>query len=331
LKDGARIDPAIRSCRVSRSSLGAAVAVAFLQPFRPGPVDGRLAVPSRGHDGVEREHRGRQDFRFATAIVNEFACRVGETDELGGWEYCRRAVAELIVKLASDHEHRICFGHRRCPHSADDRWMICRHEAATFLRIEIDGAERVEEPDDFRPCVASAAAGDDERPLRRPEHFYRVRDDSGVGRNDARFLALHPLFEDEVRRDMGAQYVGRDFEVNWTRFAKVAECAGNALVELPNHLIGDAKSARLPRHRPQNVDVRNILQRAQISLRARGAAANHQNWRSSERGVGDPGGRIGHTRPGRNHGDAKLAREFSMGVRHVDRRDFMANIDDADP
>ena len=208
--------------------------------------------------------------------------------------------------------------------------MIARHEAAAFLRIEIDSAEGVEEPNDLWSCVASAAAGDDERPLRRPEHFYRVRDDSGVGRNDARFLALHPLFEDEVRRDMGAQYVGRDFEVNWTRFAKVAECAGNALVELPDHLIGDAKSTRLPRHRPQDVDVRNILQRAQIGLSARGAAADHQNWRSSERGVGDPRDRVGHARAGRHHRDAQVAREFSVGVGHVNRRDFMANIDDAD-
>ena len=87
--------------------------------------------------------------------------------------------------------------------------MIIRYEAAALLRIEIEGSERVEEPDDLRPCVPSAAAGYNERPLRRPERFNRLRDDRRVGRNNARLLRLHPLVEDKVRRHMGAQDVGR--------------------------------------------------------------------------------------------------------------------------
>ena len=62
LKDGAWIDGAVRSCRVAWSGFGVAVTMPLLQPFRPGPVDGRLAVASRGHD--RRRARGRALLRF---------------------------------------------------------------------------------------------------------------------------------------------------------------------------------------------------------------------------------------------------------------------------
>ena len=74
----------------------------------------------------------------------------------------------------------------------------------------------------------------------------------------------------------------------------------------------------------------NVLQRAHIGLRARGAAADQQNRRPGERGVGDRRDRVGDARAGGHHGDAELAGEFSMGVRHMDRRGLVANVDDAD-
>jgi hypothetical protein len=75
--------------------------------------------------------------------------------------------------------------------------------------------------------------------------------------------------------------------------------------------------------------MRNVLERAQIGLGARRAAANHQNRGPGERGVGDPRDRVGHTRTGRHHRGAQFPRKLSVSVRHVNRRDFMANIDDA--
>ena len=129
---------------------------------------------------------------------------------------------------------------------------------------------------------------------------------------------------------MGAQDVGRDLEVDWTWFAKIAEGAGDALVELADHLVGDAKRARLPRHGPQDVDMGNVLQRPHIGLRARRAAADHQNRRPGERGVGDRRDRVGDARTGRHHGDAEFARQLGVGVRHVNRRGLVANVDDAD-
>ena len=106
---------------------------------------------------------------------------------------------------------------------------------------------------------------------------------------------------------MRAQDVGRDLEVDGTWFAKIAKGAGNALVELADHLIGDAKRARLARHGPQDIDVGNVLQRAHIGLRARGAAADQQNRRPGERGVGDRRDRVGDARTGRHHRDAEFA------------------------
>ena len=279
---------------------------------------------------LEREGRGREDFGLAAAIVDELASRVGEADELGFGEHRRRAVAELVVELASDHEHRIRFGHRRGPHGADDRGMIARHEAAALLRVEVHGSQGVEQTHNLRSGLARSASGHHEGALGGPENVDRPGDDRGVGGDDARLLSLHPLLEDKVSRDMSAQHVGRDLEVNRTRLAKIPERAGDALVELADHLVGDSKRARLPRHRPQDVDVGNVLQRAKIGLGARRAAADHQNRHPGERGVGDRRGGVGHAGTGRHHGDSELAGEFGVGVRHVDGRDLVANVDDAD-
>ena len=40
--------------------------------------------------------------------------------------------------------------------------------------------------------------------------------------------------------------------------------------------------------------------------------------------------RVGHAGPGRDHGDAELAGQLGMGVRHVHGRALVAHVDDAD-
>ena len=65
LKDGPRINPAIRARRVARPGLGAAVAMALLQSVRPRPVYRRAPIAGFGHDGVQRKGWGREDFRLA--------------------------------------------------------------------------------------------------------------------------------------------------------------------------------------------------------------------------------------------------------------------------
>ena len=74
----------------------------------------------------------------------------------------------------------------------------------------------------------------------------------------------------------------------------------------------------------------DVLQRAKIGLRARGAAADHQNRRPCERSVGDRCDRIGDARPGCHHGDAEFADELGVSVRHVDCRHLVPHINDSD-
>ena len=76
--------------------------------------------------------------------------------------------------------------------------------------------------------------------------------------------------------------------------------------------------------------MRDVLQRPEIGLRARGAAADHQNRDASERSVCDRRHRVGHSWTRRHHGDAEFACQLGVGVRHVHRRDLVTNIDDAD-
>jgi hypothetical protein len=106
--------------------------------------------------------------------------------------------------------------------------------------------------------------------------------------------------------------------------------ARDGFVELAHHLRGDAGGARCPRHRPQDVDVGDVLQGAHIGLRARRAAADQQHRRTGERGIGHSGDRIGDARPGGRHGDAERAGQLRMGMRHVDRGTLVAHVDYAD-
>ena len=69
-----------------------------------------------------------------------------------------------------------------------------------------------------------------------------------------------------MRRNARAQHVGRNLEIDRARLAHVARRARYALVEFANDLVGDTKRARLARHRAQDLDVRNVLQRAHVGL-----------------------------------------------------------------
>ena len=84
------------------------------------------------------------------------------------------------------------------------------------------------------------------------------------------------------------------------------------------------------RHRPQQIDVRNILQRSHIGLRPRGAAADQQHRRAGERGIRHGRHRVGDAGTGGDHGDAEAAGQFGMGVRHVHGGALVAHVDDAD-
>ena len=129
---------------------------------------------------------------------------------------------------------------------------------------------------------------------------------------------------------MRAQHIGRHFDIDRAGLAIVAHGARHGLVELANHLLRNARGARGARDRTKNVDVRNVLQRSHIGLRARRAAADQQDRHAGERRIGHRGDCVRHARSGGHHGHAELPGQLGMGVRHMDRGAFVAHVDDAD-
>ena len=212
----------------------------------------------------------------------------------------------------------------------DRRGMIGRHQAAALLGVEIERAGGIEQAQQLGRRAARAAAGDDQRALRRPEHVDRLRDRRRIGRRPPCRLRLHPFVEHELRRHMRAQHVGRDFDIDRAGLARVAHRARDRLVELADHLIGDAQRSRRPRHRTQDIDMRDVLQRPHVGLRARRAAADQQHRRARERGIGHGGDGVGDAGTRGRHRDAEAAGQLGMRMRHVHRGALVAHVDDAD-
>ena len=71
------------------------------------------------------------------------------------------------------------------------------------------------------------------------------------------------------------------------------------------------------------------MQRPEIVLGARGAAADQQHGNAFELRVRHGGDAIGHARTGGHHRDAEPPGEHGVRVRHVHRRAFVAHVDDA--
>ncbi len=77
--------------------------------------------------------------------------------------------------------------------------------------------------------------------------------------------------------------------------------------------------------------MRNSLQRSEIVLRARGAAADQHHRHTLQLRVGNRGDAIGDAGTGRDHCDADGARQHGMRMRHVHGGPFVAHVDDAHP
>ena len=310
--------------------LGHARAVALPHAVGPGLVERGLAVTGRVHHGGQRQVRRCQQFGLATAVVDQLAGIIRDPDEAGVRKHGRRPVGHLVVELAADQQNDIGLAHRRRTHRRHRRWMFGRHQAAAFLRVEIERAGGVEQAHERRAAPARAAAGDDQRPLGAPERVDRRGDSRRIGGQSPRRLVLHPFVEHELRRHRRAQHVGGYFDIDRPRLTGVTHGAGDGLVQFADHLIGHAQRARRAADRAQQIDMRNILQWPHIGLRPRRAAADQQHRRARERGIGHRGHRVGDARTGGDHGDAEAACQLRMRVRHVHRGAFVAHVDDAD-
>jgi hypothetical protein len=200
---------------------GDALAVAVAHALSQAVGGGRAVARGLDHGG-EREFGRREQFHLAAAVVDQLAGIVGEADEARLRKHRRRSVAELIIEPAPDEQHDVGLAHGGAAHRGSDRGMIGGHQAAAFLRVEVEGAGGVEQAQQRRSGAARPAPGDDERALRRPEHIDRRGDRRRLGQQPARRLGLHPFVEHELRRHAATQHVDRDFGVDRAGLAGIA-------------------------------------------------------------------------------------------------------------
>jgi hypothetical protein len=133
-----------------------------------------------------------------------------------------------------------------------------------------------------------------------------------------------------LRRDVGAQHIRGNFDINRARLTCVPHGTIDRLVELANHLICDASGPRYTSDRTQDIDVRNVLQWPHVRLGTRSAAAYQQDRDAREGSIGHRRDGICNSRTRRNHGHPEPAHQFGVRVRHVDRRAFVSCVDDPD-
>src|SRR5262249_2230347 len=120
--------------------------------------------------------------------------------------------------------------------------------------------------------------------------------------------------------------VSWNFDVDGARLAGVTHRTCDHLIELTHDLLRYACGARRTGYRPQDVYVRYVLQWPHVGLRTWRTSADQHDRCARERGIRNGSHRIGDAWSGRHHRDTKLTSQFSVGMRHMDGRAFIANI-----
>ncbi len=207
--------------------------------------------------------------------------------------------------------------------------MPGRDETAAFLGIDIERAAGIKKRHQLGPRIQGAAPGHHQRAPCLRDQGGSPFHGRGVGRNAPRRAWREVLGQRKPRRHRPAQHVGRYLDVNRAWRIAVADRSRPGLVEIAQQVVGDAQRARTARHRPHHADMVDALQRAEVVLRNRRAAANQQHRHALELRIGHRGHAVGHARPGGHHRDADPAAQHGIGMRHVDCGAFVAHVDDA--
>ena len=127
------------------------------------------------------------------------------------------------------------------------------------------------------PGTPRAAAGDHQRPARRPQHLHRLRHRGRVGQHLRARPRRHQLGQQHRARHLGAQGVHGEVQVHRAGLAGMAQRARDGLVQLLQRQRRFAHGARIARERAHEVGVHHVLQRAAVFLRARRRARQHQH------------------------------------------------------
>ncbi len=298
--------------------------------LRPLAVGRRRAVARRLQDRLERGGRRGEHLGGAAAVVAQLGGAVGDAHEARLAEHRRRAVGELEVEAAADGDDDVGLAHHRAAHRGDDRGMVLGDQAAALAGVEVERVEPLEQPAQRLAGAARAAAGDEQRPARRPQQLDRLGHRRRVGQRVAHLARLEQLGQLHRSRHLAAQRVDREVEVDRAGLAALPQRARHRLVELLRHQRRLAHGAGVARQRPHELDVRHVLQRAAVLLLLRRRARQHQHRGARHAGVGDAGHGVGDAGAGGDQRHAEPAGEVGVRMRHVDRGALVAHVDDAD-
>ena len=208
--------------------------------------------------------------------------------------------------------------------------MILGHQATALTGIEVRRAQPGEQGGEGLAGTLCATARDEQRPPGRPQQVDGRLNGTGLGRDHRCALRCEMLRQLNRQRHLGAQRIHREVEVHRTGLAAVAERPGHRLVQFLQHQLGLPHGAGVAGDRAHQIGMNHVLQRAAVLLGARRRARQHQHRRPRDIGVGDAGHGIGHAGAGGDQRDAEAAGELRFGVGHIDRRAFVAHVDDAD-
>ena len=129
----------------------------------PGGIDVQPVALQRHRKRCQGGCRAGEQFDLPAPVLAQLFPAVGDADEASLRKDRRRAVAQLVVEFAADDDDQIRLLHRPAAHGAHHRGVVGRDQTAAFLRVEIDGAGRVEEAHQFLARPHGAATGDDQR------------------------------------------------------------------------------------------------------------------------------------------------------------------------
>ncbi len=284
-----------RAARLTCSARSAAVQPRSSDEGRPAHRPARAAPASVG-----------QDLGLAAAVVAQFVGMVGDAHEARRLEHRGRAVGHLVVELAAHHQHQVGLLHGARAHRAHHRGVAGVDQAAALLRVQVDGAAGVQQPVQRRAGAARAprpvtTSGRSPRPAAR-RHVPPARR-RGAARGAARRPGARPARTagctlSAARRWGISMYTGPG--------EPPSPCGhGPGLVEVGVRSARPRRAAcaRGARHRRQEGHVVDALQRAQVVLRSRRAAADQQHRHAFEVRVAHRGDAVGDAGAG-GHGHA---------------------------
>ena len=189
-EDPIGVHVAVVAGRRARELLGVfcrAAQVLVAHAPRPSGVYRAPRGQARGHR-FKRQARMRKQLHFPSPVLSQLLRIVGNADPASVWKHRRRAVAGLVIELATYRDDEVGLLHGTGAHCTNERRVRPGHEAAALLRVEIERAARIEKTLQLRRIAHRAAAGDDERPARRSDQCSRACGLLGFGRNAARRL-----------------------------------------------------------------------------------------------------------------------------------------------